>query len=94
MAMPESGFIVEFRQRLEQLRAEIDAVPQQHRAALRQLADQIEQRQHRIVADYSAACNLADDLNLGVASAMFDLWACRCDAEQIRRRLCGDVAEQ
>jgi hypothetical protein len=92
MAMHESEFAVKFQQRLKQLRTEIDAVPQEHRVGLRQLAEEIEQRQHRIVADYSAACDLADDLNLGVASAMFDLWACRCDAEQIRHNLCGEAA--
>jgi hypothetical protein len=92
MAIPEDNFAVKFQQRMKQLRSEIETVPQEYRQTLRQLADQIDQRQRRIVADYTATCNLADDLNLGVAAAMFDLWACRCDAEQIRHKLCGDVA--
>jgi hypothetical protein len=92
MAIEQCDFIVTFQQRLKQLRTEIDTVPQEHRPALCQLADQIERRQCRIVDDLATACNLADDLNLGVASTMFDLWACRCDAERIRHTLCGEVA--
>jgi hypothetical protein len=92
MAVQNGDFIVTFQQRLKQLRTEIDTVPQAYRPALSQLADQIDQRQQRIVDDLSTACDLADDLNLGVASMMFELWASVSDAKRIQDNLSGAVA--
>jgi hypothetical protein len=90
MKSRENEFGVDFEERLKQLRAEIDMLPQEDRLGLRRFADQIEQQQCDIVADCAATCELADNLNLGIASAMFGLWACRCDAERICRRVCGE----
>jgi hypothetical protein len=91
MKTRNDDFRVDFHQGLKRFRAEIDAVAAEYRPGLHQLADQIEQRQQRLVADYATACDLADELNLRMASGLFDLWACSCDAEHVRQMLCRNV---
>jgi hypothetical protein len=80
-----------FQQNLKRLRVEIDTVPLECRPELRRLANQIEQQQHGVIDDLAATCDLADDLDLKIASTAFELWACRHDAERIRHALCPDA---
>jgi hypothetical protein len=79
----ESGLGENFRQDLWQLRLAINAVPEERRPALRELASQIEQRQCRIESDCARACEMADDLSLNLTSVTFNVWACKNEADYI-----------
>jgi hypothetical protein len=87
IAREETDFNRGFHRRLTQLRSEVNAVSAEHRPALREMANQIEQQHCQIQKDCAVARELAGDLSLGIASTMFNIWACQREAGQVCDRL-------
>ena len=67
----------EFYRRLHALRAEIDTVPEQHRAVIRAGADKAEEQHERMRRTAAEVDDMVADLGLMVEHTKFHVAACR-----------------
>jgi hypothetical protein len=73
----------EFHHRLDSLRAKIDLVPEQHRAALRAEADKAENQDEYMRLTCVTIDDMVADLGLVVEHAKFHVAACRRELHEL-----------
>ncbi len=73
----------EFYQRLGELRAEIESVPQQYRAVLRAGADKAQEQHEQMRRTSARVDDLVADLGLIVEHTKFHLAACRHELREL-----------
>ena len=69
----------------DHLRTKIERLPEQHRPALRLLADQAERQHHTMQEECAKMHDLVDDMRLREASVKFNLWAMEGNVEPMLR---------
>lgn len=77
----------EFQQRLAELVAEIETLPQDERDRLRKLADETRDRHEQIKKSVDTLQESIDFLRLGIKYMLFDLEATRRENNYLRKML-------
>lgn len=73
-------------EQLDRLRRNIEQLGEDHRPALRLLADEAERHHHAMQDECMKVHDLVDDMRLREASAKFNLWAVEDNVERMLQR--------